>query len=131
MCHQDGRICDGKEIEVLYDGDCPLCRRAVAWIRHRVAPGSLDFVPCLSEERTRRFPHILQQDCMKEMFLVLPDGCAHAGERALPHLLRMMRGWRWFAYVFRLPLAASLAPCAYKWIARHRYMISVIVAKNG
>lgn len=67
---------------------------------------------------------------MEAMQLVLHDGRIFAAEQALPHLFLMLRRWQWMARIFRLPVVALLAPLAYRFVARNRYIISVLVAKK-
>jgi predicted DCC family thiol-disulfide oxidoreductase YuxK len=103
--------------------------RAVDWIMRRARPGSVEPLPCQDETRAERFPAIPEVACMEAMQLVLPDGSTFAGEQAMPHLFARMRGWRWLAGVLRLPVVSWLAPGAYRFIARHRYKISVFLGK--
>ena len=65
------------------------------------------------------------------MQLVLADGRVLEGEEALPQLLKLMRGWRGLAWVLRLPVLSWVAPMAYRWVARNRHALSVIVARKG
>lgn len=67
---------------------------------------------------------------MEAMQLVLPDGRIYGAEQALPHLFLMLRRWQWMARVLRLPFVALFAPFAYRFVARNRYIFSVIVAKK-
>lgn len=115
---------------LIYDGECPLCRKAVAWVEGRVRGGALYSVACQDPERAVRCPQVDEAACMEAMQLVLSDGSVYAGEEALPHLFRMMGRWRWFAIVFSIPGVSLLAPGAYRWIASHRHMFSIIVARK-
>lgn len=67
---------------------------------------------------------------MEAMHLVLPDGTVYAGEAALPPLFGMLRGWRWMAAVLRLPGMRALSPSLYRWVARHRQALGVLVERN-
>ncbi len=96
----------------------------------RVKPGTLDTLACQDPLRGQRFPHLTEETCMRAMQLVYPDGRVYAGEQALPHLFRLMRRYRWLAGFLRLPGIAFIAPHAYRWIAKHRHMLAIIVAKK-
>ncbi len=121
----------GSKAILVYDGACPLCTRAADWVRRNARPDVVELFPCQSEERTARFPEISEAACMEAMQLVLPDGSIRSGERALPELFRLMRRWRWLAWLFSVPGIAWLSPFAYRWVARHRQALSVIVARKG
>lgn len=115
---------------LLYDGACPLCQNAADWAQDHARPGLLETLACQSPARAERFPHVPQERCMEAMLLILPDGTAHAGHEALPHLFRLMRRWQWLARVFALPGIALMAGPAYRFVARHRHVISVFVARK-
>lgn len=115
---------------LIYDGACPLCLKAVDWLKHNARPGVLDYLACQSPERAERYPDIPEAQCMEAMLLVQPDGTVYAGEEALPHLFRLLRRWRWLARLFALPGISLAAPAAYRFVARNRYIISVIVARK-
>ena len=110
----------GKPV-LIYDGGCPVCIRAVDWIRARSDPDAFEFVSCHSEILEKRFPGIEKSDCLMAMRLVFPDGKVLIGERAAPEILRRLRGYRWAAALFRLPGADLLSSTFYRWFARHRH----------
>lgn len=110
---------------VIYDGSCPVCVAARAWIERRAVHGAFEFLACQDAERPRRFPMVSEAACMEAMQLVLPDGRVLAGDRAIPEMLRRLRRWRWLGGLFALPGAAGLAAGVYAWIARNRYAISM------
>ncbi|MCH7909004.1 MAG: DUF393 domain-containing protein [Candidatus Hydrogenedentes bacterium] len=115
---------------LIYDQECPLCRRAVAWVQANARPDTLDYLPCQSPERPGRFPSVTEAQCMEAIQLVLPDGHVYAADRALPHLFLLLRRWQWFARVLRLPVVSHLSPVAYRFVARHRHMLSILVARK-
>ncbi len=109
---------------LIYDGDCPICQGGMRWVERRALPGRFEFLPCRSAERRARFPWMTDETCLEAMQLVLPDGRVLAAARAIPEILRRLRGWRRLAFLFRLPGAAFVAPRLYRWVARHRYRIA-------
>ena len=108
-------------VALIYDGGCPLCRGGMRWVERRALRGQFEFIPCRSPERRQRFPWMADETCLEAMHLVFPDGRVLAGDRAIPEILRRLRGWRWLAGLFDLPGARWLAPRLYRWVARHRY----------
>lgn len=115
---------------LIYDEECPLCRTAVAWVRVNARPDTLDYLPCQSPQRSERFSSLTEAQCMEAVQLVLPDGQVFAADQALPHLFLLLRRWRWFARVLRLPLVSHLSPFAYRFVARNRHMLSILVARK-
>jgi len=113
---------------LIYDGKCPVCAGTVRWIRENEISGSFDMVPCQSEERRMLHPGVNRADCMNAMHLVLPDGTVFVGEKALPHILSRVKGYRFIVPLFRLPGAAPLSRIAYRWFADRRYRIAAILS---
>lgn len=126
----------GREKAVLiYDGQCPVCRRTAKWIGQNQREGSFRMLPCQSAEVARKFPSVTREACMRAMQLVLPDGTVLAGEKALPEILRRLRRFGAAAEVFRLPGSGALSRALYRWFADSRYHIAEVLfpeeAKRG
>ena len=115
---------------LIYDGECPLCAKAVEWVRLRARPGALEYLTCQSAERARRFPAMAEVQCMEAMQLVMRDGAVYSGDEALPVLLSMLHRWRWLAHLFRIPGITLVSPAAYRFVARNRYIFSIFVARK-
>ena len=111
-------------VVLIYDGECPVCRGAVMWIRARSGPEDFEFFSCHSEDLPRRFPTVEKSACLEAMHMVLPDGKVLAGEQAAPEILLRLRRWRWAAALFRLPGAGILSGAFYRWFAARRHRIS-------
>jgi predicted DCC family thiol-disulfide oxidoreductase YuxK len=113
------------QARVLYDGQCPLCRKSVAilkWLDWRNRLCCLDArnpenVPLLD-------PPLIPERLLEEMHLVTPDG---------QRVYHGFKAFRWMAW--RLPLLWGLAPSlylpgvpalgqwVYLWIARNRFQL--------
>ncbi len=109
---------------LIYDGECGLCQKAARWVNFQARPGEIETLPCQSEERKQRFPNMDEAKCLEAMQLVLSNGDVYSGEQALPPLFKRMRGWRWMAGVFSLPLVNRVSPPLYRAIANHRHNLS-------
>jgi len=109
---------------LIYDGECPICQRAKAWVAARSAPGAIRFVTCQSDEREAAAPGLALDDCMEAMRFVSADGQVHTGHAAFPPLLRMLPRYRWLAMFLDLPGVRHLAPFVYARVARNRYALS-------
>ena len=109
---------------VLYDGNCKLCdagsRRLVRMARPRAVervdfqePGALD-----------PFPGLTHDDCMKQMYLVAPDGRLYAGFEAAVRAVATRRGVGWIAFMYYVPGIRHLCDLLYRWIAARRYRLA-------
>jgi predicted DCC family thiol-disulfide oxidoreductase YuxK len=106
---------------LIYDGECPVCVKAVEWVRSRSDPHAFEFLSCHSKDLLRRFPSIEKAACLQAMHLVLPGGTVLAGAQAVPEILSRLRRYRWSAFLFRLPGAGILSRLFYRWFAKRRH----------
>jgi predicted DCC family thiol-disulfide oxidoreductase YuxK len=112
----------GKAV-VLYDGDCPFCRKSVAILKRLDWLGRLQFQSARETDKLppSREPLVLER-MLDEMHVVTPDR---------RHALAGFRAFRWMAW--RLPAVVVLAPVlylpgvpwlgnrVYRWVAKNRY----------
>jgi predicted DCC family thiol-disulfide oxidoreductase YuxK len=106
---------------LIYDGECGLCRAAVARVRRWDRDGRLDYV-AFQDPAVERFGIDLPA-LVAAMHLLLPDGRVFAGADAVPHLLRRLRGKAWLARAFLIPGVLPLARRVYRRIAERRHCV--------
>ena len=104
---------------LIYDGECDLCRKAVALVSAWDRDRRLTLIPFQDEARVASFGLELPA-LAAAMHLVLPDGRVFAGADAAPELLRLFPGKRWLAGLLRVPGVRPVARVVYAWIARRR-----------
>jgi predicted DCC family thiol-disulfide oxidoreductase YuxK len=114
-----------EQAQVLYDGDCRLCRKSVEQLRRLDVWHRLSYVNVRENGQMRACqPPLDPERLLQEMHLVTPDG------RRVYH---GFAAFRWMAW--RLPLLWPLAPLLYLpgvptvgqrlylWIARNRFRL--------
>ena len=117
---------------LIYDGNCPVCGKTVAWIKDNAKKGAFEMLPCQSESVKQRFPSIKRAVCMQAMQLVLPDGAVLSGEKALPEILKRLRRYGTAAAFFKLPGSQILSRAFYRRFADRRYHIArLLFPKKG
>jgi predicted DCC family thiol-disulfide oxidoreductase YuxK len=109
---------------LVYDGNCPVCQKTIAWIKENQRKDSFEMLPCQSNEVHERFPFIEKAVCMQAMQLVLPDGTLVSGEKALPEVLKRLKRFSPAADLFKLPGSEMLSRSFYRWFADNRYHIA-------
>jgi predicted DCC family thiol-disulfide oxidoreductase YuxK len=111
--------------QVLYDGQCPLCRKSVAMLQRLDWFGVLTYVDVRDPDQLAACDLVVERSrLLEEMHLITPGGrCLFHGFAA----------FRWMAW--RLPLLWPVAPFlylpgvptfgqrAYLWIARNRFRL--------
>jgi predicted DCC family thiol-disulfide oxidoreductase YuxK len=104
---------------LIYDGECGICQQAVALLRRWDREHVLRFVPFQDTAAVASFGIALPA-LAAAMHLVLPEGRVYPGADAIPELLRLLRGKRWLAPLFRIPGVLPVARRIYAWIAVRR-----------
>jgi predicted DCC family thiol-disulfide oxidoreductase YuxK len=114
----------GKAV-VLYDGDCPFCRKSVSILKR------LDWLNRLHLQNARdtdrlppsREPLVLQK-LLDEMHVVTPDrNRAYAGFRAFRWMAWRLPAVLFFAPFLYLPGVLWAGNRVYRWVAKHRYSL--------
>lgn len=113
---------------VLYDGDCPFCRR---WAKHwtSVYAGRLATEP--SQSARHRFPEIPLAAYAQALQLVEPDGAVYAGAYAALRARARGRDKRGVLLPLyeSVPGASSLLEFGYRIVARHRRVFSMLMGR--
>lgn len=109
---------------VVYDGQCPFCRSQIERIRRRDDLDSFEYVPRQDDGVARRFPRLLEGDFDTGMRLVLPDGRILVGADAVHGIARRLRGVRWIAWLYRVPVLHFMCRAVYAWVARNRMRLA-------
>ena len=83
-----------RRLTVLYDADCPLCRRSRDWLAGQAQLVPLVFVAAGSAEAVARYPSLDHGDTLRKITVVGDNGAVYTGERAWLVCLWALRTWR-------------------------------------
>jgi len=108
---------------VLYDGLCKFCQAGMKRLLALAKPGVIEPVNFQETGALDRFPGISHEACMKQMYLVTPDGKVYGGFEAAVRALATRPILGRLAYVYYLPGIRFLCDLIYATIAKHRYRI--------
>jgi len=113
---------------VVYDGRCVLCNGTVARLKTLNAGAELRFVSVQAVER--REPEALELPALdklkvsqlyEKIHVVESSGAVYAGADGVVRILRAVPGWRWAAWLYRIPGLKPLADRLYRFVANRRY----------
>jgi predicted DCC family thiol-disulfide oxidoreductase YuxK len=109
---------------LVFDGECPFCRRWVA--RWRRATGdALDFLPFQDGTAPTRYPEIPRRDFENTLHLICPDGSVSTGAEAVFGSLAAGGAGRRLLWCYRkAPGFAGLSEWIYGQVAAHRRFLS-------
>lgn len=105
---------------IVYDGECAFCQRQVARIRALDPNGSFEYVRKQAADLMEKLPALRDSNFETGMRIVLPDGQVRVGADSVYEIARRLPGWRWLAWIYRVPLVHQAARGVYAWIARNR-----------
>ena len=109
---------------VLYDGDCSLCTfqmRVITWLDWF---NTVALVPIADPRAAQIAPQLTRADLQEAIHCVARDGRIYRGARALRFIgLRLPLAVP-MALVLWIPGVIYLAEIAYRWISRHRQLLS-------
>ena len=108
---------------VVYDGDCRFCRRQIERIKQLDPSERFEYLAWQSEPFRERFGSLANEDLNKGLRVITPDGRVLVGADAVYHITRSLSGWRWVAWLYRVPGLRSLGRWGYAWVAARRYRL--------
>ncbi len=114
-------ITDIADIEgwVLYDADCPFCRRLANWGRRTLQRRRLTLEP-LQTPWVRQRLRMPEAQLLAEMRFLLPDGRCFGGAEALLEIARHVWWARPIRLFARVPGVRPALHAAYRWVAANR-----------
>jgi predicted DCC family thiol-disulfide oxidoreductase YuxK len=113
-----------EKMEVLYDGQCPLCIRSMTSLQYFDWFERITFSDVTVRWETLNAEHraaFSLSDALREMYLLMPDGTFRKGFLAFKEMVRQMPFMWPIALVFDLPLASRLGPKVYHFVASRRF----------
>jgi predicted DCC family thiol-disulfide oxidoreductase YuxK len=113
---------------MLYDGDCPLCAREVAFLRRRNERGALDLVDISDpgfdpSSWGLDAQGLTRQDLMARIHGVMPDGRVIEGMEVFRRAYAAV-GLGWVMAPSGWPVLGRLFDAAYAWFARNRLRLT-------
>jgi predicted DCC family thiol-disulfide oxidoreductase YuxK len=110
---------DSFAIKVLYDGECPLCAREIAFLRRRDRRGLIAFEDIAAPDFDPSRYGLEHAAVMSRIHGVLPDGALVEGVEVFRRLYIAV-GLGWLVAPTRWPLLRGLFDRAYRLFARNR-----------
>lgn len=111
------------EVEVFFDGDCPLCRREIAMLRRRDRKQRIRFTDICAEGFDAQALGVDFEQLMAEIHGQLPDGTMIRGVEVFRRLYAAV-GWRRTMAVTRWPIIRQVLDMGYRLFARHRLRLT-------
>jgi len=111
------------EVEVFYDGGCPLCNREILLLRRWDRQGKIQFTDIDSSSFQAEAVGKTYEELMAQMHGRLPDGTWLQGVEVFRRLYAAV-GFVRLAALSRLPLISQLLGLGYRVFARNRLRLT-------
>jgi ubiquinone biosynthesis monooxygenase Coq7 len=108
-------------LTVLYDGACPLCQREISYMQG-LAEGSAGSGLCFRDVSAAevQMPEAERAALLARFHVQRADGSRLSGAAAFVAMWARLPGWRWLAFVARVPGITPLLEVAYRGFLRLR-----------
>lgn len=110
------------KFKLLYDGQCPMCRREANWLMRRNRAGRLAFEDISAPDFDPARYGLTQAQVMGVMHGVFPDGRIVTKVEVFRQAYQLV-GLGWLLAPTRWPILRGLANWGYEKFARHRVAI--------
>lgn len=108
-----------KEIEVFFDGDCPLCSKEIKFLKKLDKQNKIVFTDIADKNFEASNYGLTFDDFMAEIRGRLPDGTMISGVEVFRRLYGAV-GLDWTVAITRWPVVSSVLDIGYKWFAKNR-----------
>jgi protein-S-isoprenylcysteine O-methyltransferase Ste14/predicted DCC family thiol-disulfide oxidoreductase YuxK len=108
---------------VLFDGHCNFCAVGARKLIALARPGAVELVSFQEPGVLDQFPGVTHAACMRQMYLVTPDGRVFGGVEAGVRAVATRPLLGWLARAYYLPGIRLLCDAGYALIAANRYRI--------
>ena len=108
---------------VFFDGDCPLCRREIDWVRKKDRQRRIQFIDIASPDFRASNWGKSYPELMAQLHGMTPDGRWVLGVEVFRRLYTAA-GFGWLVAPTRLPLIRNGFDWGYRFFARHRLRLT-------
>jgi predicted DCC family thiol-disulfide oxidoreductase YuxK len=107
------------DVEILFDGECPLCMREVAVLRRLDRRRRVRFTDIAAKDFDASSYGLTQEDVMARIHGRLPDGRVIEGVEVFRRVYQAV-GFGWLVPITRWPLVRPVLERLYTWFAANR-----------
>lgn len=107
------------KIKLLYDGECPFCKREITWMQRHNSAGKLAFEDIAAPGFDAARYGLTQSEVMRIIHGVLPDGRIIKKVEVFQEAYTLL-GFGWLVAPTRWPVFKQLCSLVYTLFARYR-----------
>ena len=111
------------EVEVFFDGECPLCRREISFVRRIDRRSRVRFIDIAEPSFDARATGRTHEELMARIHARLPDGSLVEGVEVFRRMYAAA-GLRPLVALSRIPGLSHLLDAGYRWFAKNRLRLT-------
>ena len=119
-----------KRLFVLYDRNCPMCRRCRYWLGRQPAFVPLEFIPLQTADLSRRFRGIERFNPSQQLLAISNEGAVYRGASAWVMCLWALPAYRSLALRLAEPILLPFARVVCELLSENRYLISRLMFRQ-
>ena len=112
-----------RQVTVLYDASCTLCRTARAWLERQPHAVVVEFLPAGSDEARERYPFLDPSMTLEDLTVVGDGGEVWVGAKAWVVCLWALEGKQALARRLSSPALMPRARAVVTFVSRHRKVL--------
>src|SRR5688572_15352921 len=112
-----------RQMTILYDPDCGLCRRVKAWMVLQPAFVEVIFVPVNSKEAWHRYPRLNHSVTLNDLTVVSDEGAVYFGPKAWLMCLWALQQYRAWSLRLSSPELLPTVKRVISMISQNRYKL--------
>jgi predicted DCC family thiol-disulfide oxidoreductase YuxK len=112
-----------RELTVLFDPNCGLCRRAQGWLLSKPKYVELVFVPARSDEARARYPQLNHELTLTDLTVISDEGAVYRGPKAWLMCLWALRQYREWSLRLSSPELLPTAKRVISTVSQNRYQL--------
>lgn len=120
-----------KELTVLYDASCGICRNCREWVEEQERFFPIHFVPLQDPHLEERFPGIGTYRPVEQMLAIGEGGALYQGADAWIMVLYALKGYRELSLRLSHPALKPLARKSYELVSKNRHAMSGLLGLKG
>ncbi len=116
--------------EIIYDGDCLVCRTAVDKTRNRLNDSNIVYKQS-KDYRNNTGQSNINRESFKKSIVYIEGNNVYTGANAIIMILKSMNGaHKILGYIISIPMIKQSVGLAYKIFGHHRYKFSRLLSDN-
>ena len=108
------------QLQVYYDGGCPVCAREIAFYKVRPGTNGFVWVDVNASNPADLGSDLTRERALARMHVRRPDGQLLSGAAAFAEMWRAMPGLKWLGRLLAFPPLGAMAELAYRGFLKAR-----------